>query len=203
MYPVSPLGSDTSTWATALSNEGAMVGNSTTSLQNSWLSIWQSSPGADHAIFYSWTGGTVLLQTLNGNAGLPLSINDWNQIVGESHTAQGAIHGFITMPGGAAYDLNSLIPQGSGYTILAGTQINDQGQISAIAQGPKGLDYFLYLTPNVPIDTLFAGTNGPPTTPPSNGNPISPPVPEPGPIFLLGLVAVCGAVKRLRARLRN
>ena len=68
-------------------------------------------------------------------------------------------------------DLNSLIRQGSGYTILAGIGINDQGQVTTIARGPDGLDHYLYLTPNVPLSTILGTANDSPTTPPS-----SPPV---------------------------
>ena len=179
---------------------GHLVGNSTTSSQNSWTNIWQTSPATDHAIFFSLSGGTIPLQTLSGTSGLPMSINNLDQVVGESYTPQGAIHGFLTVPGGAALDLNSLIQQGSGYTILAGIGINDQGQVTTIARGPDGLDHFLYLTPNVPLSTILGTANDSPTTPPSSPPPVAPPaVPEPGPIFLLGLVGACGAVKRLRA----
>ena len=160
--PVAPLSGDSATWVVTLNSLGHLVGDSTTSLQNSWVNIWQSSPATDHAIFFSLQGGTIPLSTLNGTSGLPLSINNLDQVVGESYTVQGAIHGFITTPGGAAYDLNSLIQQGSGYTILAGIQINDQGQIVAMAQGPDGLDHFLYLTPNEPLSTLLGGADEPP-----------------------------------------
>ena len=197
--PIAPLNGDTASWVMTLNSLGHVVGDSTTSSQNSWVNIWQSSPGTDHAFFYSQAGGTIALNTLNGISGLPMSVNNLDQIVGESYTSQGAIHGFLTMPGGQAYDLNSLIPQGSGYTILAGFRINDQGQISAMATGPNGLDYYLTLTPNQPISSLFTG----PYNPPSNPNPTPTPLytPEPAPIFLLGIVGAYGLAKRLRARL--
>jgi hypothetical protein len=101
------------------------------------------------------------------------------------------------MPGGAAYDLNSLIQPGSGYTILAGIHIDDQGQIVAMAKGPDGQDHFLYLTPNQPLSTLFGG----PYDPPPNSAPAPSTVPEPGPIFLIGLVGASRLAQRLRARL--
>jgi probable HAF family extracellular repeat protein len=195
--PVAPLSGDTATWAMTLNSLGHLVGDSSTSSQNSWVNIWQSSPGTDHAIFFSLPGGTIPLRTLDGTSGLPFSINNLDQVVGESYTAQGAIHGFLTMPGGAAYDLNSLIQPGSGYTILAGIQINNQGQIVAMASGPDGQDHFLYLTPNEPLGTLFDGAYDPP----SNPSPI--PVPEPGPIFLIGLVGAYSAANRLRDRLSS
>ena len=193
--PVAPLSGDSATWVMTLNSLGHLVGDSTTSSQSGWVNIWQSSPGTDHAIFFSLQGGTIPLSTLDGTSGLPFSINNLDQVVGESYTAQGAIHGFLTMPGGAAYDLNSLIKQGSGYTILAGIQINDQGQIVAMAKGPDGLDHFLYLTPNEPLSTLF-GRAYDPTSSPSPS-----PVPEPSPIFLIGLVGAYSVAKRLRARL--
>ena len=63
-----------------------------------------------------------------------------------------------------------------------------------IAKGPDGLDHYLYLTPNEPISTLFGGaSNLPPVPLPPNT------VPEPGPIYLIGLVGACSVVKRLRA----
>ena len=125
--PVAPLSGDTATWAMTLNSLGHLVGDSTTSSQNSWVNIWESSPGTDHAIFYSLQGGTVPLRTLDGISGLPFGINNLDQVVGESYTTQGAIHGFLTMPGGAAYDLNSrsrrgpatLSSRGSGSTTRA------------------------------------------------------------------------------------
>jgi probable HAF family extracellular repeat protein len=125
-YPVAPLPGDLNTWAMTLNSQGHVVGNSSTTPANLWLNIWQNAPQTDHAIFYSIQGGTIALRTLNGTAGLPMSINNADQIVGESYTPQGAIHGFITTPGGPAADLNSLIAQGSGFTIMAGIQIDDQ-----------------------------------------------------------------------------
>jgi probable HAF family extracellular repeat protein len=192
--PVAPLSGDTATWAMTLNSLGHLVGNSTTSRQNYWGSIWRSSPGTDHAIFFSLQGGTIPLRTLDGTSGLPFSINNLDQVVGESYTAQAAIHGFLTMPGGAAYDLNSLVQQGSGYTILAGIQINDQGQIVAMAEGPDGLGHFLYLTPNEPLSTLFSGASDPSSNP-------SHTVPEPSSIFLIGLVGAYSVANRMRARL--
>lgn len=210
--PVPPLSGDSTTWAMTINSLGDLVGNSTTSTQNSWIGAWQDSPSTDHAIFFSLQGGTIALNTLDGTSGLPMGINNLDQIVGESYTAQGTIHGFLTMPGGTAYDLNSLIAPGSGYTILAGIQINDQGQIKAMASGPNGLDYYLTLTPNEPISTLFAGVYTPPAastppttpTPPTTStpptNPATSAVPEPGPIDLVGLVGAYALVKSLRGR---
>jgi probable HAF family extracellular repeat protein len=165
--PVAPLSGDTATWTMTLNRLGHLVGNSMTSTENSWVNIWQASPGTDHALYFSTQTGTVALQTLDGTAGLPMGINNSDQIVGESYTSQGEIHGFLTKPGASAIDLNTLIGNGSGYTILVGIKIDDQGRITTIARGPDGLDHLLYLTPTAPIDTLFAGTNAPPTAPPS------------------------------------
>jgi probable HAF family extracellular repeat protein len=192
--PIAPLPGDTANWIMTLNSLGHVVGNSTTSPQNSWVNIWQDSPGTDHAFYFSLQGGTIPLRTLDGTSGLPMSINNLDQVVGESYTASGAIHGFLTMPGGVAYDLNSLIPQGSGYTILAGYQIDDQGRISAMAKGPDGLDYYVYLTPNEPLSKLFGGAYDPPPNPPANT------APEPAPICLLGLVVACRVAQRLRCR---
>ncbi len=195
--PVWPLSGDADTWAMAINGLGHMVGNSNTSSLNSWVAIWQTTPATDHAIYYSIQSGTVALQTLNGAAGLPMGINNLDQIVGESYTSSGAIHGFITTPGGAAFDLNSLISAGSGYTILAGTAINDQGTITAIALGPDGLDHELFLTPIIPLSTFLApGTS--PSLPVNES-----PVPEPGPIYLLGLVGAHFASRRLSRAIRK
>jgi probable HAF family extracellular repeat protein len=203
--PVAPLAGDTATWAMTLNSLGHLVGNSAASSANGWLSIWQNSPWTDHAIYFSPQTGSVALQTLNGKAGLPMGINNSDQIVGESYTPQGIIHGFVTMPGQSAIDLNTLIGNGSGYTILAGIKIDDQGQITTIARGPDGLDHLLFLTPTASIDSLFTATNPPLTTPPSTLPPVvSPPaVPEPSLIYFVGLLTACGASKRLQARLRK
>jgi probable HAF family extracellular repeat protein len=108
-----------------LNSQGHLVGNSMTSSANSLVNIWQNSPGTDHAVYFSMQTGTVALQTLNGTAGLPMGINNSDQIVGESYTPEGTIHGFLTKPGASAIDLNTLIGIGSGYTILAGIKIDD------------------------------------------------------------------------------
>jgi probable HAF family extracellular repeat protein len=202
--PVAPLTGDSATWAMTLNRAGHLVGNSSTSSANSWMNIWQNSPGTDHAIYFSTQAGTVALQTLNGKSGLPMGINNSDQIVGESYTPQGTIHGFITMPGGPGIDLNSLIGNGTWYTILAGIKIDDQGQITALANGPDGLTHFLYLTPTAPIDSLFAGNNPPLTTPPSTLPPVSPPaVPELSVLLFAGIVGVCVVSKSLRIRFRD
>src|SRR4029077_15903400 len=101
---VAPLAGDLNTWAMSINSQGDLVGNSSAMLAKNWINIWQNAPQTDHAIFYSVQGGTVALHTLNGTAGLPMSVNSADQIVGESYTSQGAIHGFITTTGGPATD---------------------------------------------------------------------------------------------------
>jgi hypothetical protein len=113
------------------------------------------------------------------------------------------MHGFITIPGGNALDLNSLIVPGSGYTILAGLQINDQGQIVALAQGPGGVDNYLYLTPNVPLSLVLGDSSYLPSNPPSDSNPPSNVVPEPASVFFMLAVAAYTLVKRPASRLRG
>jgi hypothetical protein len=202
-YPVAPLSGDVNTWAMSVNSQGHLVGNSSTMSANNWINIWQSAPQTDHAIFYSVQGGTVALRTLNGTAGLPMSVNSADQIVGESYTPQGAIHGFITTPGGTATDLNSLIQKGSGYTIMAGVQINDQGQITAIARDSSGVSKLLYLNPDPPGGSISSACRtrpGPPTT-----------VPEPTALAFFCIVGAYFAARRVLssrarghdARLRN
>jgi hypothetical protein len=188
-YPVAPLPGDLNTWAMSVNSQGHLVGNSTTMSANNWINIWQNAPQTDHAIFYSVQGGTVALRTLNGTAGLPMSVNSADQVVGESYTPQGAIHGFITTPGGPATDLNSLIQQGSGYTIMAGVKINDQGQITALARDSSGVTKFLYLNPDPSggsISSACRSRPGPPTT-----------VPEPTALAFLCVVGACLAARRV------
>lgn len=68
------------------------------------------------------------LGTLGGTYSAALGINDAGQIVGSSMTAVGAQRAFLHS-GGVMYDLNSLIPDGSGWLLIAATGINDNGQI--------------------------------------------------------------------------
>ncbi len=163
-----------------LNSLGHLVGDSSTSVQNSWLNIWQSTPQSDHAFYFTIQGGPIPLQTLNGTSGLPFSINDHDQIVGESYTSAGVIHGFLTRPGGPAIDLNSLIPQGAGFTIMAGVRIDDQGVILAMAQDASGATKYVTLTPNAGVQ-----------------------VPEPTPLVLFGLAAGYLAVRSLVRRART
>ena len=82
----------------------------------------------DAYMFNASTGKMIDLGTLGGTFGAASSINDSNQIVGMSTTASGAYHAFL-YDGTSMIDLNSLLPAGSGWTLVNATGINNNGDI--------------------------------------------------------------------------
>ena len=108
--------------ATALNNNGQVVGTSAT------------STGAEEGFLLS--NGTMT--DLGGNFS-PAAVNDGGVIVG----------GQFVYSNGTLQNLNTLIPAGSGYQIRNATGINDNGQIVANADDTAtGQNHALLLTPN-------------------------------------------------------
>jgi len=69
------------------------------------------------------------LGTLGGNGSVALSINAYGEVVGYASTiGDTAIHAFLYNDG-AMFDLNDLIPAGSGVVLNSATGINSAGQI--------------------------------------------------------------------------
>lgn len=95
---------------------------------------------------FLWTrsGGTQDLGALPGdNVSEGLGLNNRDQVVGVSYPSS---HGFIWQ-NGAMTDLNSLLPPGSGYTIIDAQEINNAGVITGEAQDSSGAIYAFIATP--------------------------------------------------------
>ena len=65
------------------------------------------------------------------------AINNSTKVVGEAGTAGGDTHA-VLWQGGAMYDLNELIPPGSGWELISARDINDQGHIVGEGINPDG-----------------------------------------------------------------
>jgi len=85
------------------------------------------------------------LGTLGGTFSFARGINAFGQVVGVSTTVDVAAHAFL-YSGGVIYDLNNLIPAGSGLTLGDAFSINDAGQIAGVGFMSSGSRAFL-LTP--------------------------------------------------------
>lgn len=105
--------------ATDINNSGQIIGISSA-----------YSDGRDyfsHAFLYS--GGQMIdLGTLGGSYSTATAINDSGQIVGYSKNGNDVSDAFL-YSNGKMTDLNSLIPQDSGWTLSDATAINNFGQI--------------------------------------------------------------------------
>ena len=162
-----------------------------------------TTPQITHAFYYSVDGGTVALNTLNGTFGLPMGINNNDQVVGESYTSDGSIHGFITRPGAPAVDLNDLIAPGSGYAIVAGLSINDQGYIRAMGKDAVGMNHFMVLYPISGVDPNFPALQGQ-GPPPISTDPAPPQnVPEPSTLVVFAIAGSACLARRRRWRLHS
>lgn len=134
---------------------------------------YTAGDSAQHAFLYS--GGTMSdLGTLGGASSAALGINDSGQVVGQSSTLGNGTHAFLYSRG-TMTDLNSLLPNGSGWTLLEAQAINSSGQITGYGFF-NGQGHAFLLTPDQPTVT-----------------------PEPSSIVLLG-TGVCGLALARRRR---
>lgn len=129
---------------------GALVGAST------------ASSGTYHAIYATVAGTTPSLTDLGvlglgaSEASFAYGINSQNQVVGCDSWTGGSTGFLATVSGGAVtslIDLNSLLPAGSDWTVVAGWDINDNGQILAaatLANDPLGTGVYHQVLLTVP-----------------------------------------------------
>lgn len=108
-------------------------------------------PDGQHILVYS----NGVLTDLGAASYGPLitGFNNARQVVGTS--TQGVysyFYGWVSL-NGVITDLNTLIPPGSGWTILEAQGINNRGEIVAYGLGPGGVEHALLLIPSnhVPI----------------------------------------------------
>ena len=112
--------------AYAINTAGQIVGYST---YNGASSIY-----AQHAFLTTANGPMQDLGTLGGSYSYAFGINNPGAIVGSTYTTGDAVQVGYLYVGGTMYDLNTLIPAGSGYSVNTAWAINDSGQIAATAQ---------------------------------------------------------------------
>jgi probable HAF family extracellular repeat protein len=122
MVDLGALGTGLYSAAQDINNSGDVVGSSYT------------TPGytAQHAFVYS--GGIMTdLGVLGGTESVALGINDNGDVVGQYRPSSSVVRAFL-YANGTMQDLNSLLPVGSGWTLLSATDINDYGQITGVGE---------------------------------------------------------------------
>jgi probable HAF family extracellular repeat protein len=113
-----------SSYASSINDAGQVVG------------YFDTAEGYYHAFITGPDGvGMRDLGTLlGGNGSQANDINDIGQVVGYSYTAEGYYHAFITGPDGEGMtDLNSLVDLPQGMVLVQAMDINNRGQVIAIA----------------------------------------------------------------------
>jgi probable HAF family extracellular repeat protein len=129
-----------------LNNDGHVVGQS------------QNGAGQFHAFLWKPDAGMRDLGTLQPVEGSPgqylgtseaRAINKSGQVVGYSTVAGGAEHAFLYEPeDDRMYDLNDMIPAGSGWVIQRATAINDEGHVVGWGLNPDGQRRAFLLRPH-------------------------------------------------------
>jgi probable HAF family extracellular repeat protein len=122
--------------ANSINNHGMIAGYNTVGI------------GASSAAVV-WMGNTTPLSigNLGGGTSTALGVNDQCQVVGYSLLSDTINqHAFIWTKAGRMVDLNTLVPKGSGWTLVYATGINASGQI--VGQGTiKSQSHAFLLTP--------------------------------------------------------
>ena len=96
----------------------------------------ETDNGPIHA-FLSGSGMQDLGTLPGGDWSKAYAINNSTKVLGEAGTAGGDTHA-VLWQGGAMYDLNELIPPGSGWELISARDINDQGHIVGEGINPDG-----------------------------------------------------------------
>src|SRR6266850_425716 len=105
------------------------------------------SAGTDHNIHaFLYSGGSMTdLGTLGGSSSNGFGMNDYGQVTGTSLMPDTNVHAFLYTPGTGMVDLNSLLPSGSGWTLITGNGINNSGQVTGYYYtATSSIDAFLY-----------------------------------------------------------
>lgn len=132
---LSPIYQDPDSAATAINNQGQVVGIS---------GICENAVGdmsATHAVF--WENGTITdLKSLGGSAwNTPAAINDRGQVVGFSENTSSNIHAFFWTRGGGIQDLKTIDGDSDSYAYA----INERGQVVGQSLGgPYGTRAFIW-----------------------------------------------------------
>jgi probable HAF family extracellular repeat protein len=135
MHNLGTLGGDSS-GAYAVNDKGDVTG-------------WSALPSGKNVAFI-YSGGTM--RQVGGSLGgdtYAYGINDRQQIVGVSHLGSGSLRHAIFIENGQMYDLNNLIPAGSGWVLEEAYAINDSGQIVGYGS-VHGQTHAFLLTPPQP-----------------------------------------------------
>ena len=100
-----------------------------------------------HAVTWSASGQIKDLGLLKGGTySIAFGINDSGVVVGYGNIASNAAHAMIWEPGKGMRDLNSLIPAGTGWTLINANAINNVGQITGYGSR-WGHNHAFVLTP--------------------------------------------------------
>ena len=145
MVPLGDLGGGPGNgWASAVNNNGQIVGESKT------------ASGRIHA--FLWEGGSMSsLGTLGGSRSHAFDINDAGVIVGQAWTSDNVAHGFV-WEGGVMYDLNDLVPVDAPFgRLVQANAINNKGEILVEAMvGGKACAFLLVPIPEPATLSLLA-----------------------------------------------
>lgn len=156
--------------ATGINNQGEVAGSSYGS---------SGGKGTAHAFVYNGKNLVDLGTLAGGDYTEATGINDQGQVVGGGYTsANGTEHAFVSS-GGVMTDLNSLLPQNSGWVLTKATAINNAGQIVGdgihngqnhaflLNLGPAlsitvdgGPQFAITATPTMPVIHVHATING-------------------------------------------
>lgn len=137
MEDLGTLVAGASSGAYAVNDSGTVVG---------WS---DASSGAYHAMLWTSSNGMMDLGSLSLSVdnSRALGVNDAGHVVGWSNTNVGINHAFLWTSGGGMIDLNTMIPNGSGWTLTGATGINTFGEIVGTGYSPKGTPEAYLLTP--------------------------------------------------------